>query len=389
MFKNILISGLLCTFLSAESFDEFLQKAIDNSPYLQSAALAVKQTKEQGDTLTRYENPTLGLSVASFTPESGSNDIGYSINYLQPLRLWGVQKNNEALVSANIDNATSSYTQKRASFVRDLSLLFTEYSKSKMLLSLADEEFLIAKKIYDISLAQFQNGRISKGVKLQAQIDYEISKNAKDSISLASMNSYYALLKFAGVTKEQDIESNYNFKIHSIQNSINNPEIELLKTEKLQALKEIKVNSKNVKWIDLYAEAESESDQSIIRAGVNLPLTLWSNNSQEKAIASLQANRSELLIQNETNYLNMELNRLQKERNTLLKLIKSSEKIIKTELILLSIYEDGYKIANINLLQLQDIKNKVIKTKRALILLKTALNQNAIYTNYNQGNYND
>ncbi len=389
MFKNILISGLLCTFLSAESFDEFLQKAIDNSPYLQSAALAVKQTKEQGDTLTRYENPTLGLSVASFTPESGSNDIGYSINYSQPLRLWGVQKNNEALVDANIDNATSSYTQKRASFVRDLSLLFTEYSKSKMLLSLADEEFLIAKKIYDISLAQFQNGRISKGVKLQAQIDYEISKNSKDSISLASMNSYYALLKFAGVTKEQDIESNYNFKISSMQNSINNPEIELLKTEKLQALKEVKVNSKNVKWIDLYAEAESESDQSIIRAGVNLPLTLWSNNSQEKAIASLQANRSELLIQNETNYLNMELNRLQKERNTLLKLIKSSEKIIKTELILLSIYEDGYKIANINLLQLQDIKNKVIKTKRALILLKTALNQNAIYTNYNQGNYND
>ena len=389
MFKGILISGLLCTFLSASSFDEFLQEAVKNSPYLESAALAVKQTKEQGDTLTRYQNPTLGLSVASFTPESGSNDVGYSINYSQPLRLWGVQKNNKALVRANINNTTSSYIQKKASFIRDISLLFTKYSNSKMLLSLADEELVIAKKIYDISLAQFQNGRISKGVKLQAQVDYEISENSINSISLTSMNSYYALLKFAGITKELELEDSYNFKITSKENKINNPNIELLKTEKQQALKEAKVNSKSVKWIDIYAEVESESEQSIVRAGLNLPLTLWSDKSQEKTIATLQANRSELLIQNETNRLNIELTRLKKERKSLLKLIKSNEKILKTELTLLSIYEDGYRIANINLLQLQDIKNKVIETKRALILLQTALNINAIYTNYNQGNYND
>jgi len=389
MFKGILISGLLCTFLSASSFDEFLQEAVKNSPYLESAALAVKQTKEQGDTLTRYQNPTLGLSVASFTPESGSNDVGYSINYSQPLRLWGVQKNNKALVRANINNTTSSYIQKKASFIRDISLLFTKYSNSKMLLSLADEELVIAKKIYDISLAQFQNGRISKGVKLQAQVDYEISENSINSISLTSMNSYYALLKFAGITKELELEDSYNFKITSKENKINNPNIELLKTEKQQALKEAKVNSKSVKWIDIYAEVESESEQSIVRAGLNLPLTLWSDKSQEKTIATLQANRSELLIQNETKHLNIELTRLKKERKSLLKLIKSNEKILKTELTLLSIYEDGYRIANINLLQLQDIKNKVIETKRALILLQTALNINAIYTNYNQGNYND
>ena len=51
MLKNIIMSLLLCTFLSAESFDEFLQKAIKNSPYMESSALAVKQTKEQGNIL--------------------------------------------------------------------------------------------------------------------------------------------------------------------------------------------------------------------------------------------------------------------------------------------------------------------------------------------------
>lgn len=45
MFKYILISGFICTFLGAESFDIFLQKAIQNSPYLESSALAVKQKK--------------------------------------------------------------------------------------------------------------------------------------------------------------------------------------------------------------------------------------------------------------------------------------------------------------------------------------------------------
>ncbi len=389
MLRNILISGLLCTFLSAQSFDEFLQKAIDNSPYLESAKLAVKQTKVHGDILTRYENPTLGLSVASYEPESGASDVGYSINYSQPFRLWGVDNNNKALVNANISNATSSYIQKRASFIRDISLLFTKYANSKMLLSLANEELIIAKKIYDISLAQFQGGRISNGTKLQAQIDYEISENSKNSISLSSMNSYYELLKFAGVTKEIELEQNYEFSVNSKQMEIVNPEIQLLKTEKNQAVAEAKLNSKSIRWIDVYAELESEVEQNIFRAGLNLPLALWSDTSQEKTIATFQASKSELLIQNTTNHLNIELRRLQKERDSILKLIKNTKRILKTELKLLELYEDGYRIANINLLQLQDIKNKVIQTKRTLILFRTALNQNAIYTNYNQGNYND
>jgi len=89
MLKNIIISLLLCTFLSAESFDEFLQKAIQNSPYLESSALAVKQTKEEGDVLTRYENPTLELEYSSFSPDIGSSDDGYRVSYSQPVR-YGV-----------------------------------------------------------------------------------------------------------------------------------------------------------------------------------------------------------------------------------------------------------------------------------------------------------
>jgi cobalt-zinc-cadmium efflux system outer membrane protein len=52
-------------------------------------------------------------------------------------------------------------------------------------------------------------------------------------------------------------------------------------------------------------------------------------------------------------------------------------------------FEDAYKIANVNLLELQNIKNRVIQTKEALIKIQTAIDQNTITTNYIAGAYNE
>jgi len=389
MLKGILISGLLCTFLSAQSFDKFLQQAIKNSQYLKSEALSIEQTKKEGEILTRYKNPNLELEYSLFNQDSGSNENGYSINYTQPIRLWDVENNRKALAKANIRTTYMDYTQKKALFIRDISLLYIQYSRDRMFLKLLDEEVEIAKKIYDISFMQFQNGRISKSIKLQAQLDYEISKSSKESFMLTSMNSYYRLLKVAGINKEIVIEENYNFKLNADLKNIYNPDIKLLETKYYQALNEANVNSRSVEWIDVYAGIENETDQDTIRVGVNIPLAIFNKKSQEKTIANLQASRTKFLIANKKNTLNMESNRLSKERKSLLNLKENKKDILTMELELLEIYKEGYKMANINLLQLQDIKNKVIKTKRELIQIRTILNQNSIYTNYNQGNHNE
>ena len=389
MLKNIIISLLLCTFLSAESFDEFLQKDIQNSPYLESSALAVKQTKEEGDVLTRYENPTLELEYSSFSPDIGSSDDGYRVSYSQPVRLWSVGDDKRAVVNANIKSANASFAEKRAIFIRDMSISYTLYSKAKMLLALGDEELQIAKKIYDISVARFEGGSISKGVKLQALVDFEMSESSKDFLSLNSMQSYYSLLKFAGINEEIELDVAYDFTISSDLQNINNPTLEVFKAQQNQALREAKLNSNSVEWMNLFAELENEPEQDVARIGLNFPLAFFNDKSQEKRISTLQASRTELLIKNEKSRLNIELIKLQKERQALLKLSKNSDKTLRTQLELLKMYEDGYKISNINLLQLQDIKNRVIQTKRALIQIYTALNQNAIYTNYTQGNYNE
>lgn len=389
MLKNIIMSLLLCTFLSAESFDEFLHKAIKNSPYLKSSALAVKQTKEEGDILTRYENPTLEIEYSSFNPDVGSNNDGSRISYSQPIRLWSVGDDKRDVVNASTKSANASYTQKRAMFIRDISLSYTLYSQNKMLLTLGDEELQIAKKIYDISVARFESGSISEGLKLQAQVDYEMIENLKDTLSLSAMNSYFQLLKFAGINEEIKLEDRYDFSISSNLQNNENPTIKVFQIQQDHALKEVKLNSNSIEWVNLFAELENEPEQDVYRVGLEFPLALFNNKSQEKTIAMLQESSSKLLIENETNRLNMELSRLKKERQALLNLNEKSEKLLKTQLKLLKMYEDGYKIANINLLQLQDIKNKVIETKRVIIKIRTALNQNAIHENYNQGNYNE
>ena len=389
MFKNIIMSLLLCTYLTAESFDEFLQKAIKNSPYLESSALAVQQTKEEGDILTRYKNPTFEVEYSEFESNVGSSDDGYRINYSQPIRLWSVGDDKVALVNANIKSVNASYSQKRAIFVRDLSLLYSDYSKAKKLLKLGAEEIQIAKKIYDISVARLESGSISKSLKLQAQVDYEITANRKETLSLSTMNFYFNILKFAGINEEVEIEGEHDFSIDINPKSIQNPTVKVFQAQQNQALRKAKLNSNTIEWVNLFAELENEPDQDVFRVGLNFPLAFFNDKSQEKSIAILQANRSELLIQNEQSRLNMEIARLQRERQSLVKLNEKSKNILKTQLRLLTMYEEGYKIASISLLQLQDIKNKVIETRRRLIEINTALNKNAIYTNYNQGNYNE
>ena len=116
---------------------------------------------------------------------------------------------------------------------------------------------------------------------------------------------------------------------------------------------------------------------------------MFNTKSEEKQISALEAKKSEFLIKNENKRLNIEKTRLQKERASLKKVESKYKKMLIGELELLNMFEDGYKIASINLLELQDVKNKVIESKKYLIDIKTSLDKNTILTNYIQGNYNE
>jgi len=389
MFKNILISGLLCTLLSAESFDTFLQRAIQNSPYLESSALSVKQAKERGSAILRYKNPTLELEYADFNPDAGSSDDGYRVNVSQPIRLWGVGDDRDTLANNTIKSADASYARAKAIFVRDISIAYTNYTNKKSLVKLGKQELNIAKTIYDISSSRYEVGTISRGLMLQAKIDYEMVQIKNENLSLNATQAYYNLLNLSAVNEEIALDDEYSFSLHVEQDLANNPNLMVLKSQQDTALAQAILDTNKVEWMNVFAEFESEPEQDITRFGVNFPLAIFNTKSQEVQIAKLQSEKASLLIDNQETKLNITMSRLQKERASLEILQSKNQEILTSEVELLKMFQDGYKIANINLLQLQDIKNKVISTKRALIQTKTALDKNTITQNYNQGQYND
>ncbi|MCD6191020.1 MAG: TolC family protein, partial [Sulfurimonas sp.] len=162
MFKNILLSTLLCSFLGAQDFETFLKNAIQNSPYLKANQLGIVQANENAKLITRYKNPTLALEASNFSPDIGDSEAGYRVALTQPIRLWGVSDAREDLATAQKSEAQSLVKLSRADFVRKLSLLYSKYKSTLSAESLAKEELLISKKITNITKARFENGTIAK-----------------------------------------------------------------------------------------------------------------------------------------------------------------------------------------------------------------------------------
>ena len=86
---------------------------------------------------------------------------------------------------------------------------------------------------------------------------------------------------------------------------------------------------------------------------------------------------------------NFTLNKTVRLINKLTALQKSTQALINAQQELLLMYEDGYKIANINLVELQLIKNQMIRTQEKLIDINRQKENNIIEYNYLTGAYNE
>jgi cobalt-zinc-cadmium efflux system outer membrane protein len=373
--------------LRAEGFEYFLNRAVEHSPYLKASSLRIAQAKQEGEMLTRYENPDLEIEASYFDPNSAEGMFGYRAGISQPVRLWGVLAKKSALASANVLSRKSDFAQMRALFVRDIALRYTQYVKDSLFAELASEELSIADSIYLISKARYKAGTISRGEVLQAKIDYKMVQAKVQTMNLAKRRSYYALLKSAGVDEEIELDTDYTFVFSGSDNI--NPELLRLQNAKSVALANAKVNENKVEWMSIAFEYENEPEQDIYRIGASFPLALFNKRRQERQVAVLEASRAHMLSRNVKVRMDVEMKRLQEESESLLGLRGIDKDILEDEKELLIMFEEGYKIANINLLALQDIKSRLIETKTRLIRIKIELDRNAINRNYLQGNYND
>jgi len=389
MIKIISVIVLISTSIFAQNFDEFLNNALEKSPYLKAVSLGISQAKEQGKVLNRYENPSLEVEYSQFKEKIGNDANGYRMTLSQPVRLWGVGDTKEELSKAIIEKAKSKYNLNKAQLTYDISLAFIYYAQKKEFYYLGKKELEIVKRIYEISKERYKEGTISKGVVLQAQVDYEIAEVSVENRNLDSLQSYYQLIKLAGLSDEVELNYRYEFILKTKEDKINNPDLVFMKSLKDEYSSFSKLNSYSIEWIDLFAEYEDEPDQNIYRVGASLPLAVFNTKSQEKQIAKLEADKTQLNINRQRGEIKIENKRLQKYRVSLKELKLKNEQTLKTQEELLKMFEDGYKIANVNLLQLQNIKSKVIQTKESLIKIQSQLDINTITRNYIAGAYNE
>lgn len=387
MQKSILITIFLCSVLSANSFNEFLDLALRLNPEINTASISIEQSNKEAKQLLNYENPSLELEVANFNPNVGSSELGSRVAISQPIRLWDVGNDKKAYSSSQMQLLKSQQKLTRSMFIYNISTGYLNYIYSAKELELTIESLALAKNIFDISDAMFKAGKISRGEMLQAKIALSSLSSQVATQKYQQTKSYYELLKQSNITKDIDIDKNYIFDLKN-EKTIS-PELDVLAQSSLNAQSKAALNSNKIEWIELLAEYESEPNEDIYRLGLSIPLAIFNTNSEAKEIALLQAKKQDSLIVSKEVMVSFELKQLFRELNELKLLKQTHEDVLSDELELLDMFEEGYKIANVNLLSLQNIKNSVIKTKENILNIELTKQRNIIKINYLQGSFNE
>lgn len=387
--KRLLFIPLLVGTLQAQNFEQFLADSLQKSPLLKSNALSLEQAEEKASLTTRYKNPTLSLEASNFSSDIGDSDIGYRAAIAQPIRLWGVSGSREDLAQAQKEQTQASVKLSRANFVVQLSSLYAVYKRAILAESLAKEELFIAQKIANISKERYENGTIARVRSIQATLDVQRVKNFLAQAAVAKTTAYYRLMGFRGLNEKIEVDANYMFELSSNSDISANAQIEFSRATVKSASANAALNANKLEWINLNGEFEQEPNQSIARVSVDIPLVIFNTKSQEKEIAKLQASKAEFMTENLSQQVEFKLRELKNAVTTLKEVEKTSQELLASQKELLSMYEEGYKIANINLIELQTIKNQLIQTKENLLSTTLTKELNIIQYNFLTGTYND
>lgn len=385
--KSIFVSILVCSILGAQSFDEFLEKAVKSSPALQASSIEIERTIQEEKIRNRYENPTFEFEFSSFNPDALKSENGYRAALSQPVRLYGISDKFQELGKANIELQKSKQRVSRAEFVYTISLEYLKYVHLVRMRELSFKSLEIAKDIYGISKERYEVGNISRGELLRAQIELNMLNFDFESLALEQKKQYYRLLRVAAIDEEIELDTTHNFVLK--KDSGQNPELLVLQDEQKSLASHAKLYENRLEWVNLNAEFEKEPEQKIYRVGIGIPLAVFNTKEEERSIAMLEAKQLSHLSTLEEKSINLQLKELSFENRALAHLKRSNENILRDEEELLEMFQEGYKIANINLLELQDIKNRVIRTQEQLIHIQSAQEKNIITQNYLTGAYNE
>jgi hypothetical protein len=222
---------------------------------------------------------------------------------------------------------------------------------------------------------------------LQADVAYSDALSKRAESQKEAVKSYDALREYAGFSEEIAVDDDNNFIRFGDEKL--NPDLALLTSENDLKASQAKLETRVIESIGVFGEYEKEPDQNIYRAGVSIPLPIFNTKREEKSIQELQIRQNTLFFKAQNDRLGLRKKSLIKEITSLETLLQQRRENLKNAQELLGMYQDAYAIANINLLELYEIKNRRIATQEEIISLQSQINRSTIEYNYLQGAYNE
>lgn len=385
----LLLAPILISNLLSMDFENFKQKALENSSTLKNAKLSIEVSKQHAKILERYENPSLSLQGGRF--DSGSVDDGWSVGLSQAIRLPNVGSDLRDLAKAGEEEAETTLLYTKALFTKNLEKHYHNYVYQSSLTSLIKEELKLASRLENITRIRLKNGQGTKAQGMMATLEKEDVKNRLQTQKNRVSMHYLALLSYANITDEPSLEAKFIYPLHVQVEKESKSNPRLLKTSAKQHRleKEVKVQEHSIKSVELFGEFENEPDQEIQRLGVALHLPLFNANREEARIAK---------IRNKQGLLRLEA--LQREEVLKIKSLKKTLSHLHSQHIalekqhikqqkLLRLFEEGYRISKGSLLELISVKNSVIQKRKQLLQIQKEANLNTSELNFIQGRYND
>ncbi|WP_457594285.1 TolC family protein [Hydrogenimonas sp.] len=384
---KIFLAIIAATALYAVDFKTFEAEALKRSPDIASARLQSDIALLQKEIALRYENPEIEAEVSSFSPDNRKRQSGWRFGVSQPFRLFGLQKDLENYGDSLTLLAKAEYERSRAGFVAALRRGYTDYVMANSFKRLLEEEIALAERVEAIAKERFKSGGGTKAAVMQASLEKISAQSRLIELEREITQRYFRLLNIAGIPEGCDLEAKFLYGMESGTPSkkLSSPDLAAAKKRETLLLAEAETKSRRIKSYRLVGEVEKEPDQSIGRIGLAFDLPLFNRSNQEYRVAKIRAKQAAL--QRERIEMNQRIRfaSLAKQLEILKKRYSALQSQLEKERQLLTLFEEGYRVAQSSLLDLIRTKNALIETRRQLLQTRYLSNLYKIETEYLKG----
>jgi outer membrane protein TolC len=281
--------------------------------------------------------------------------------------------------------------ENRALFLQNLERFYTDYVYLGKLQTLLEKEYRLALKTASIAKQRYESGAEDKIAYLRAKNRALAIKSQITSLGEEISQRYFTLLTLAGTQKKICFQKRfiYPLRMPKSQPKKRTPKEAILEAQTKAAEAKLKRSNVLIERYNLYGGIEKEPDQSILRIGLSIPLPLVHQKAEEKQLARLQKEQSQLQLQQYRMERNNTIRSLRASLGALIDAYRENSTLARQQRKLTALLQEGYRLSGARLFDLLMEQQKLIQTEKKRLELQKKINQQQITLRYFEGKYND